>query len=108
MTMDDLKDTQVKCRIEMDEKFSDVKSDIAKLSTRMTSVENLTNSISQMGQSINTLAVNMQNMTNELKRQGERLDALEGKPGKIWETIITYAVTTVVGLVIGYFFSKIK
>jgi len=51
--------------------------------------------------SVEKLANNMENMANEQMRQGERLEALEGRDGDMWRTVVKYVLTTILGLVIG-------
>lgn len=51
--------------------------------------------------SVEKLANNMENMANEQMRQGKRLEALEGRDGDMWRTVVKYVLTTILGLVIG-------
>ena len=51
--------------------------------------------------SVEILANNMENMANEQMRQGKRLEALEGRDGDMWRTVVKYVLTTILGLVIG-------
>ena len=51
--------------------------------------------------SVEILANNMKNMANEQMRQGKRLEALEGRDGDMWRTVVKYVLTTILGLVIG-------
>lgn len=51
--------------------------------------------------SVKKLANNMKNMANEQMRQGKRLEALEGRDGDMWRTVVKYVLTTILGLVIG-------
>ena len=57
--------------------------------------------------SIEKLAINMENMQKELTRQGERLEVLEGRDGEMWRKVVGYAVTAVVGIVIGYIATRL-
>ena len=50
---------------------------------------------------VEKLANNMENMANEQMRQGKRLEALEGRDGDMWRTVVKYVLTTILGLVIG-------
>jgi len=43
----------------------------------------------------------MKNMANEQIKQGERLEALEGRDGEMWRTVVKYVLTAALGLVIG-------
>ena len=51
--------------------------------------------------SVEKLANNMKNMANEQAKQGERLEALEGRDGEMWRTVVKYVLTAALGLVIG-------
>lgn len=51
--------------------------------------------------SVEKLANNMENMANEQMRQGKRLEALEGRDGDMWRTVVKYVLTIILGLVIG-------
>ena len=51
--------------------------------------------------SVEKLANKMKNMANEQMRQGKRLEALEGRDGDMWRTVVKYVLTTILGLVIG-------
>lgn len=51
--------------------------------------------------SVEKLANNMKSMANEQAKQGERLEALEGRDGEMWRTVVKYVLTAALGLVIG-------
>ena len=51
--------------------------------------------------SVEKLANNMEIMANEQAKQGERLEALEGRDGEMWRTVVKYVLTAALGLVIG-------
>lgn len=57
--------------------------------------------------SIEKLAANMESMLKEQIRQGERLEALESRDGQMWRDVVGYALTAVVGIVIGFVFKQI-
>lgn len=54
--------------------------------------------------SIEKLATNMENMLKEQIRQGDRLDELESRDGQMWRKVVSYAVTVMIGIVIGFVF----
>ena len=67
-------------------------------------IENLENEIKQISElvtSVKVLAVNMEGMTKELEKQGKRLEAIEEKPAKRWEAVISGLIAGVVGILIG-------
>ena len=57
--------------------------------------------------SIERLTLSVKAMVDEQKTQGERLEALESKDGEMWRKVVGYVITTVVGLVIGFIWTKI-
>ena len=68
---------------------------------RIDSLEQTVKEISYLAASVEKLANNMANMVKEQEKQGERLEALEGKDGEMWRTVVKYVLTTALGLVIG-------
>lgn len=63
--------------------------------------------IEALNVSIEKLAMNMENMLKEQVRQGKRLEILESRDGEKWRTVVSYALTTVIGIVIGFIFRQI-
>ena len=57
--------------------------------------------------SIEKLATNMEHMLKEQIQQGERLEALESRDGEMWRKLVSYALTAVVGIAIGFIFNQI-
>lgn len=53
-----------------------------------------------------SLARSVEQMVVEQQEQGARLQALEGRDGKIWRKVVGYAATFAVGAVMAYIFSK--
>ena len=53
------------------------------------------------------LALNMESMLKEQVRQGKRLEVLENRDGEMWRKLLSHAVTTVVGIIVGYIFTHI-
>ena len=51
--------------------------------------------------SVGKRANNMELMANEQAKQGERLEALEGRDGEMWRTVVKYVLTAALGLEIG-------
>lgn len=50
---------------------------------------------------IERLTANIETMTGEIKKQGVRLDAIEERPAKRWDVLVTAIITGVVGILIG-------
>ncbi len=89
---------EFKLRLEADNKRQDKRIEL--LEENVKRMESLSISIEK-------LAANMENMLKEQIRQGERLEALESRDGQMWRNVVGYAVTAVVGIVIGLVFKQI-
>lgn len=74
---------------------------------RIELLEENTERLNSLNTSIEKLAVNMESMLKEQVQQGRRLEILENRDGEMWRRVIAYAVTAVVGIVIGYIFNNI-
>ena len=74
---------------------------IDKLEETVAKIEGLTVAIEKLTVSIGTMAT-------ELKGQGERLEQIEAKPAKKWETLITAIGKLIVAAVVGYALARIN
>lgn len=68
--------------------------------TRLTELEIAQKQISELITSVKVLANNMETMAKEQMKQGVRLQAIEEKPGKRWETVVACIITGLVGAVV--------
>ena len=74
---------------------------------RLTKLELAIEQISSITTSVERLATNMEHMVLEQKDQGERLKALEGKDGDMWRKVVSYSVTAILSIILGYIASQI-
>lgn len=74
---------------------------------RITNLEAEIKEIAAMATSIDRLATNMENMAKEQERQGTRLEVLESRDGEMWRKVVSYIVTAVAGIVIGFIAKQI-
>lgn len=68
--------------------------------TRLTELEVAQKQISELITSVKVLANNMESMAKEQIKQGVRLQAIEEKPGKRWETVVACIITGLVSAAI--------
>ena len=68
--------------------------------TRLTELEIAQKQISELITSVKVLANNMESMAKEQVKQGVRLQAIEEKPGKRWDTVIACIITGLVSAAI--------
>lgn len=57
--------------------------------------------------SIERLTLSVKAMVDVQKEQGDRLETLENRDGDMWRKVVGYVVTTIVGLVIGFIWTRI-
>lgn len=57
--------------------------------------------------SVEKLVLNMENMMREQEQHRRRLEALEGRDGEMWRKVTGYIITAVIGIVVGYIFTRI-
>lgn len=74
---------------------------------RLESLEKTVEQVAAISTSVEKLALNMENMLKEQMSQGKRLETLEGRDGDMWRKAVGYAVTAVIGIIIGYIFKQL-
>ena len=74
---------------------------------RISELEDSVKEITALTTSIERLAVSMENMAKEQSRQGKRLEVLENRDGEMWRKVVGYAVTAILGVVIGFVFTHL-
>lgn len=74
---------------------------------RIELLENSTQQIMDIAASVRELAVSIKQMAETQEKQGKRLEKLEEKDGVMWRQVVGYAITVVVGIVLGFMFKRI-
>ena len=74
---------------------------------RISELEDSVKEITAFTSSIERLAVNMESMVKEQEKQGKRLEILESRDGEMWRKVVGYAVTAVLGILIGFVFTRL-
>lgn len=74
---------------------------------RIDLVENSVHQIGEIAMSVEKMAVSLQSMVREQEQQGKRLEALESRDGEMWRKAVGYAVTALVGAVLGFMLKQI-
>lgn len=94
-------------RVEHEEFSRRMEDEHSRQNRRIELLESHTQKQNTLLSSIEKLAVNMESMQKELTKQGKRLEVLESRDGEMWRKVVGYAVTAVVGIVVGYIFTRI-
>lgn len=69
---------------------------------RIANMEHIISQIEEMTKSIERLATNMEHMASEQAEQGQRLQVLESKDGQMWQKVLSYAITAILSIAIGF------
>ena len=71
---------------------------------RLDSLEKIADSVSNLAMSTNQLAIETKALREDVTAANTKIESLEEKPAKRWDLVVTTAITTIIGVVIGYFF----
>ena len=74
---------------------------------RIQTLEDSIGQILNLTSSVERLATNMEHMVKEQQEQGERLKILEARDGDMWRKVVSYSITAVLSIVIGYLASRL-
>lgn len=74
---------------------------------RITDLETKVEDISELTTSVASLAKSVEQMANAQEKQGKRLEALEQKPAKKWESFVDKVVWAVAAALIAFILSYI-
>ncbi len=74
---------------------------------RISILEENVRQIGDLALSVQRLATSMESMVKEQEKQGTRLETLENRDGEKWRKAVSYVVTAVIGIVLGYLFKQI-
>lgn len=74
---------------------------------RIELVEKSIQQIGEIAMSVEKMAVSLQSMVKEQEQQGKRLEALESRDGEMWRKAVGYAVTALIGAVLGFALKQI-
>ena len=74
---------------------------------RLEILEETVKQVASISTSVEKLALNMENMLKEQVSQGKRLETLESRDGDMWRKAAGYAVTAIIGIILGYIFKQL-
>ena len=83
--------------IKVIERLATVEQENKSFNRRLGNLEKLT-------ESVHTIANEIKNMRGDVHDITQRVNEIEKKPSKRWETVITALITALVGAAIGYVF----
>ena len=73
---------------------------------RLDKLEEITEKINNLAESISKMAVVMEGVQKELEKHGKRLEAIESEPAEKWRTIVKTVITVLVSAAATYLITK--
>ena len=92
-------------RRSMDAEHQRLEDENKRQNHRLDALERTVEQVAAISTSVEKLALNMENMLKEQVSQGKRLETLESRDGEMWRKVVGYVITTIIGIVVGYFFN---
>jgi len=83
----------------MDSENERIKDENERQNKRIGIVEESVKEFNKLTLQIERIAVSIQQMTEEISKQGKRLEGIESKPGKRWETLIGGIIGAIAGAI---------
>lgn len=100
--------------MDLHERVQNLEHDIPKMRERLSALEQDEKSVhrrlgnlEQLTESVHVIATETKAMRGDVNGLANRVDEIEKVPKKRYETAITAFITTVVGVVVGYFLRKV-
>lgn len=76
-------------------------------SKRLSILEDKVQEVNETSLQIKELSVKMSQMIEEQGKQGKRLEEIESRDGEMWRKVVSYIITAIIGIVIGFVFKLI-
>lgn len=99
-------DTTPITRAEHEEFAKRIEENKTRTDRRLELLEESMRQFNNLAISVEKLATNMEQMATEQKQQNDKLEKLEGRDGERWRSIVGYAITAIVGILIGFVFKR--
>lgn len=90
-------------RNEIEVLFGRVNDENARQNRRLDKLEEITEKINNLAESVSKLAVVMESMQKELEKHGRRLEAIEQEPAENWKSAVKTVITVLISAVVTYF-----
>lgn len=75
---------------------------------RLSNVESDVKQITALAISVEKMAVSLEQMAKELERQGRRLELIESEPGEKWKKAVWLVVAGLIGAVLSFIFTRLN
>lgn len=99
--------------IDCAQKFAELEARGKSNTHRIDALEKIQDTISRLVSAVEVIATEQKHITADIAKVDKKVDQactrieeIEKKPGKRWETVVTTAITILVGLALGYFLKQ--
>lgn len=82
---------------------------IARMEEQIRSMDRRMGNLEKLTETVNSLALSVKGLTESMKQTDQNVQGLQAevielhdRPVKRWETIVTAAITAIIGIVVGY------
>ncbi len=74
---------------------------------RLAEVETKVGELIDISTSIKSMTVEIKNLTNQTAKMDSRVEVMESRDGEMWRKVTGYIITAIIGIVIGFIFTRI-
>lgn len=89
------------------ERMVRITEDIKSFNRRLNSYDERLNDIHQLSRLLERLTVTVEQVLRNQDEMRDRLDDIESKDGKMWRDIVKYAITAIIGVIIGFILKQV-
>ena len=94
-------------RAEHEEFRKRIEEENSRQNSRIKLLEEQTKTVTDLAFSVKELAMSVKQMAETQKEQGEKLEKLENRDGEMWRKIVSYTITTIAGIILGFVFKQV-
>lgn len=88
-------------------KIEKMELEISNLRERVEELSKVVNEVHKLSLSVERLAGSIEHTISKQDIHEKRLNAIEKEDGDMWQTVVKYAITAAIGIVIGFIFKQI-
>lgn len=78
-----------------------------RINKRLSLLDEGNKQITDIAISVKELAISVKSMADELAEQRNKLGKLESRDGEMWRKIVSYMITTIAGIILGFVFKQV-
>ena len=88
-------------------KIEKMELEISNLRERVEELSKVVNEVHKLSLSVERLAGSIEHTISKQDIHEKRLNAIEKEDGDMWKAVVKYAITAVIGIVVGFIFKQV-